>query len=122
MTSPKSITPVLSGLTQAEIEQAYPGQAELRQADKYTYRYPGGESYLDADLRAAAALREIAATGVRRPLIVSHEMIGRMLVSNLLDLDPRLAFGYKHPSSVIYRVDAAAGTLDELVESGTLEG
>jgi broad specificity phosphatase PhoE len=56
----------------------------------------------------------IARSGVARPLFVSHEMIGRMLLRNLLDLQPLEALTYGHPHEVIYRVDPAARTLDEI--------
>lgn len=52
-----------------------------RQQDKYHWRFPGGESYADADHRAARALGQIAGQRVRRALIVSHEMIGRLLMA-----------------------------------------
>jgi broad specificity phosphatase PhoE len=60
----------LSGLTRAEIAAAWPGQVEARAHDKYFYRFPGGESYADADVRAGRALDRIARSGVRAPLLV----------------------------------------------------
>ena len=50
----------------------------------------------------------IAASGVVRPLLVSHEMIGRMLLRNLLDLAPAEALAYGHPHGVVYRVDVSS--------------
>ena len=52
----------MAGLTSTEIERAFPGQMALRAANRYGWRFPDGESYADADRRAAVALRRIAAT------------------------------------------------------------
>lgn len=75
-------------MTTAEINARFPGELD-RRADKYHWTFPGGESYADARTRAARALSTITADGARRPLIVSYEMIGRMLVLNQLGLDPQ---------------------------------
>jgi len=105
----------MAGLTNSEIEKSYPGELERRSSDHYRWRFPSGESYEDADRRAAIALQKVAATGVRRPLLVSHEMIGRMLLRNLLDLDPAEALTTRQAHHVVYRVDVlkrALGVLD----------
>jgi len=104
----------LSGLTRAEIAAAWPGQAEARARDKYLYRFPRGESYADADVRAGRALARIARSGARAPLLVSHEMIGRMLLKNLAGLDPGAALGRTHPWDVVYKVRPAPGTIEVL--------
>lgn len=77
----------MAGLTSTEIEQRFPGEMTRLSHGKYEWRFPGGESYADADHRAKAALLQIAHLGVQRPLIVSHEMIARMLLRSLLHLD-----------------------------------
>jgi probable phosphoglycerate mutase len=104
----------MAGLRADEVEAAFPGALARRAADKYHWRYPEGESYADGDVRAAAALRVVAGSGSARPLLVSHEMIGRMLLRNLLDLAPEEALAYGHPHGVLYRVDVATRTLEEI--------
>ncbi len=104
----------MAGLTGEETEAAFPGEMSRRAADKYRWRFPDGESYADGDIRAAAALRQVGGSGAIRPLLVSHEMMGRMLLRNLLELTPDQALAYRHPHDVIYRVDVTAGTLDEI--------
>jgi broad specificity phosphatase PhoE len=81
----------MAGLTREEIEASFPGALARRAEDKYRWRFPGGESYADADGRAGTALARIDAAGPRHPLIVSHEMIGRMLLRHLLDADAATA-------------------------------
>jgi broad specificity phosphatase PhoE len=97
-----------SGLTSAEIDGRWPGQRAVREQAKYTFRFPGGESYADAEVRAARAL---AAIGVPRPLIVSHEMIGRLLLPQLGVPD---ALSTRQPSDVIYQV-RPKGELNRLI-------
>jgi broad specificity phosphatase PhoE len=104
----------MAGLTGEETEAVFPGEMSRRAADKYRWRFPDGESYAAGDIRAAGALRVVGASGVARPLLVSHEMMGRMLLRNLLDLTPDEALGYGHPHGVVYRIDVAAKTLDEI--------
>jgi probable phosphoglycerate mutase len=104
----------MAGLTSAEANVRFPGALDQRALDKYYWRFPGGESYADADQRAAAALSRIAQTGSRRPLIVSHEMIGRMLLRNLLGRRPADVLDTKQPHQVVYRVDLTSGQVDEL--------
>lgn len=104
----------MAGLRAEEVEVAFPGALSLRSADKYRWRFPDGESYADGDVRAASALRVIAAAGTARPLLVSHEMIGRMLLRHLLDVPVAEALAYGHPHDVIFRVDVATKTLKEI--------
>jgi broad specificity phosphatase PhoE len=104
----------MAGMTNEEIERAFPGELARRSRDKYQWRFPNGESYADADLRAASVLRQVAESGSSRPLIVTHEMIARMLLRNLLTLEPKeaLTLGLLH--SVIYRVHVESKTVIEI--------
>ena len=106
-----------AGLTNDDIEATYPGSFEARAREKYRWRFPGGESYADVDERAALALESIAASSAR-PLIVSHEMIGRMLLRHLLDLSPEDALSRKHPHNIVYRVDMVTAELTPLAVPG----
>ena len=99
-----------SGLTSAEIDADWPGQRAAREQDKYAFRFPDGESYADANVRAGRALAEVARSGARRPLLVSHEMIGRML---LKQLGVAGSLQLRQSSELIYRV-RSGGEVDEL--------
>jgi broad specificity phosphatase PhoE len=101
----------MAGLTSAEIQRAFPGEMDRRAARKYEWRFPGGESYADADGRAVVALQRIATTVARRPLIVSHEMIGRMLLRRLLGADPATALSWRHPHDIVFEVDPVNRTV-----------
>ena len=104
----------MSGMTNEEIELVFPGELARRSHDKYLWRFPDGESYADADLRAASALRQMAESGRLRPLVVSHEMIGRMLLRNLLVLEPEEALNLGLTHRVIYRVHVESKTVVEI--------
>jgi probable phosphoglycerate mutase len=97
-----------SGLVDEQIDARFPGARARRAADKYEWRFPGGESYADADARVARALQRIGRRPARRPLLVSHEMVGRLLQRHLLGLDPQTALARSHPHDVVYEIDPAA--------------
>lgn len=94
----------LAGLTNDEIERSNPGLLAERRSCVYDWRFPGGESYSDGDLRAAAALQRIEDVPARRPVLVTHEMIGRMLVRNLLGLSPEDALSRSFAQGTVYEV------------------
>jgi broad specificity phosphatase PhoE len=100
-----------TGLTNDEIDAGFPGERTKRAAGKYEYRFPGGESYADADIRVGRALSRI--TG-RRPLLVAHEMVGRMLLRHLLGLDPAAALARTLPHEVVLEIDPGAGLCREV--------
>ena len=104
----------MAGMTNEEIERTFPGEMARRSRDKYKWRFPNGESYSDSDLRAASALRQIAESGRFRPLVVCHEMIGRMLLRNLLGLEPEEALKLGLSHGVIYRIDVQSKTAVEI--------
>jgi broad specificity phosphatase PhoE len=93
-----------SGLTNPEIESRWPVECAARELDRYGFRVPGGESYADVDLRAGRALAVVAAAGVLRPLLVSHESIGKMLLKHLCRLSSAEALQTSQPNDVVYRI------------------
>jgi len=101
----------LGGLTNDEIERSHPGLLAERRACLYGWRFPGGESYADGELRAAAALSDIETTFVRRPVLVTHEMIARMLVKNLLGLSADEALNQSFTQGTVYQVTPMKGIL-----------
>jgi len=105
---------LMAGLTTAEAEARFPGQLGHRLENKYEWRFPGGESYADADSRAALALKLIHNTGARRPLIVTHEMIGRMLLRNLTGWPAKSALVTQQPHHLVYQVNPASGQVWDL--------
>jgi broad specificity phosphatase PhoE len=103
-----------AGLTDEEIDIRDPDHWRRRSIDKYRWAFPDGESYADADVRAGDALARIGRHPARRPLVVSHEMMGRMLQRHLLGLDRYEALARVHPNNVIYSIDPGGRTIREL--------
>ncbi|CAM3414734.1 Histidine phosphatase family protein [Deinococcus saxicola] len=101
----------LAGLWPAERVARFPTLAEARKRDKYRTVLPGGESYETAAPRAACALQRIRSDGPGYVLIVSHEMIGRLLRMHLLGLMPERAMALSHPQDTIYRIEAGQLTM-----------
>lgn len=96
---------VMAGMTWAEIERDHPGTREERAANRYGWRFPGGESYAQARTRARRALSECGWSSTGAPLLVTHEMISRMLRAELRGLDPAHALALRHPLGVVIDVD-----------------
>ncbi len=84
---------------------AFPSWPKLGKRDKYRTVLPGGESYETASPRVVRALQNIQEDGPCHVLIVSHEMIGRLLRMHLLALTPEQAMTLRHPQDKIYRIE-----------------
>lgn len=81
-----------AGLSWNEIEQRDPQLCERFLADPARVQHPGGESYLDLQQRAQPAFNEIVS---RHPgqnvLVLAHNMVNRVLLAGMLELDLRHA-------------------------------
>ena len=78
------------GLTRAEVDQRFPGEANEWEKDPYTFAPTEGESGLAVAARALPALIEIVrAHPGGKVLIASHKATIRILLSALLGFDPR---------------------------------
>ena len=86
-----------AGLTNGELDARYPTWRTERTADLYHWRFPGGESYADAHRRAHRALSSRPVAAASCPLIITHEMIARMIVAILQQLDVDEAFARNLP-------------------------
>lgn len=104
---------VCDGLTYAEIAERFPDVAEGRQADKFEYRYPGGESYLDVVNRVDRVIIELER--YRTPvLVIAHRAVLRALYAYFVQLPPRDAPHIDMPlHTVIKLTPTAYGCLEE---------
>lgn len=101
----------LAGMTWEEVDAAYPGLREERAANRYGWAFPGGESYAQARARARKALSSCGWASTGLPLLVSHEMIGRMLRAELRGLDAAGALALRHPHQVVFEIDHGVETM-----------
>lgn len=97
------------GLTLAEVDQRWPGFREQREGQKWTTRWPEGESYQDVDARltelCAERLRALLDDAAADPLaITGHETTNKVLLGRLLQLEPSVVTRLAQPNHVIYRL------------------
>ena len=93
------------GLTRQEVDERYPGERarRMRDKDRVSYQYAGGESLADILTRARSVAGRL---DERTTLIVAHAGINRVLVAVLAGLEARLNDLYQ-PHDVIYRIARA---------------
>jgi probable phosphoglycerate mutase len=88
------------GLTNAEIEERFPGQQALRRRQHWSYVVPGGESYA---LVARRAQQWLARQDPSQTVIaVAHDMVSRVLRGLYLNLPSSAALALDHPHTRIY--------------------
>lgn len=75
---------VCDGLTYGEIEEKYPEDFKQRDADKYNYRYLGGESYRDVVIRLEPIIMELERS--ENVLIVTHQAILRCIYAYFMNI------------------------------------
>ncbi|WP_435744533.1 histidine phosphatase family protein [Microbacterium sp. PMB16] len=97
-----------AGMTWDEIDEQFPGAREERAANRWGWAFPGGESYAQARARARKALSSCGWASAGVPLLVSHEMIGRMLRAELRGLDAAGALSLRHPQGVVFEIERGA--------------
>ncbi|KAK3990786.1 6-phosphofructo-2-kinase-domain-containing protein [Cladorrhinum sp. PSN332] len=68
---------VCDGMTYQEIADLYPEDFQARDADKYNYRYRGGESYRDVVIRLEPIIMELERS--EDILIISHQAVIRCI-------------------------------------------
>lgn len=96
----------MAGLTWSEIDERFPTAREDRAENRYGWAFPGGESYAQAKGRARRALSVCGWASSGIPLLVSHEMIGRLLRAELRGLAPASALSLRHPQGVVFEIDS----------------
>lgn len=70
-------------MTYEEIEEKYPMDFVARDQNKFSYRYPRGESYEDLVARLEPVIMELERQG--NVLVVSHQAVLRCLLAYFLD-------------------------------------
>ncbi|MBT2475466.1 histidine phosphatase family protein [Microbacterium sp. ISL-103] len=95
----------MAGLTWDEVDDRYPSARDSRADNRYGWAFPGGESYAQARSRARRALSACGWAAEGTPLLVSHEMLGRMLRAELRGLDATAALSLRHPHDVVFEIE-----------------
>jgi probable phosphoglycerate mutase len=95
---------VWSGELRAEVKRRWPEEWAALEADPYHSRGPGCENYPDMSVRVRPFVDELVAGAGRRIAVVSHGMIGRVMVGLLMGFDEPAMLAFRQPNQVIYRV------------------
>jgi len=91
-----------TGMTFEEVAAAHPEDWARREADKWTARPPGGESYADVAARARSWLEEQDDSRTR--IVVCHGLLGRVLRGLYGGLPPETIFTLDEPQSTLFRL------------------
>jgi len=70
-------------MTYEEIQEQHPKEFASRDEDKYTYRYPKGESYADLVARLEPVIMELEKQ--ENILVIAHQAVARCLLAYFLD-------------------------------------
>ncbi|KYM78171.1 6-phosphofructo-2-kinase/fructose-2,6-biphosphatase [Atta colombica] len=93
---------VCEGLSYEEMQERYPQEFAWRDQDKLRYRYPWGESYIDAMLRVEPVIAELQCSN--NVLVVSHQAILRCIIGFFLDKKPEELPYMEVPLHTIIRI------------------
>jgi broad specificity phosphatase PhoE len=103
---------VCDGMTYAEIAEVMPQEYEARQADKFRYRYPRGESYQDVIQRLEPVIFELERE--RAPvLVIGHQAVLRALYAYMMDRPPQECPFVSIPLHTILELEPTAYGCDE---------
>jgi broad specificity phosphatase PhoE/predicted kinase len=103
---------VCDGMTYAEISTVMPHEYEARQADKFRYRYPRGESYQDVIQRLEPVIFELERE--RAPvLVIGHQAVLRALYAYMMDRPPNECPFVSIPLHTILELEPTAYGCDE---------
>ncbi len=93
-----------SGYLYDEVRKKWSEEWQAYQADRFNYRGPNCENVPDMMERARPFLDEILAHPANTIAIVSHGMIGKIMVSMLLEFDERSTLDLGQPNDVVFKL------------------
>ena len=93
-----------SGLLRADVRKRWPSEWAALENDPYYYRGPGCENYPDMIARSKPFVEEVVTSPARRIAVISHGMIGRVMVGTLMGFGESEMLDFKQPNDVVYRV------------------
>jgi len=91
-----------SGLTKKEVNSLNPDFFEQREANKWSYQWPEGESYADASMRAKEFIESY--DRLNGSIIIAHRSFNRVLLGELLGLSPDETLNLEQSNDVIFEI------------------
>ena len=101
-----------SGYMYSEVQVKWAEEWNSLQADRFKYRGPNCENYPDMIERAAPFLDDIQSNSGNNIAIVSHGMIGRVMVAQLIGLNEKDTLDFHQANDVIFRVTLHEGSVE----------
>lgn len=95
-----------SGHLREEVVARWPDEWAARQADVFHYRGPNCENYPDMFVRARPFVTALCALEEERIAVVSHGMIGKVMVSILLRLREEETLAVHQPNDTVFHVSS----------------
>jgi broad specificity phosphatase PhoE len=93
-----------SGHLYEEVKSQWAEEWAALQADPFHYRGPGCENFPDMIERATPFVQELLTNPAENIAIVSHGMIGRVMIGIVMQFDEAQMLEFTQPNDVIYRV------------------
>jgi len=108
-----------SGALHADIPVRWPTEWAAWDADRYSTRSPGGESFGDVAARAQAFVDDTATVPGPRIAVIAHGFFNRALSGVLLSLTPRQTIAIRQPNDTVIRiVDGPGGRTADHFKNG----
>lgn len=101
-----------SGHLYKDLRHKWPEDWAKWQKDRYRMRPPGGENYPDMFARVAPFIEGLGATKGEHIAILSHGMIGRIMISSLMGLQPGQTMRMRQANNVVIRLQIDAGKVE----------
>lgn len=96
-----------SGHLYEDVKRNWPAEWAALEADRFHYRGPNCENYPDMIARVSPFIDEILVSDSRCIAIVSHGLIGRVMVGILMRYSEAETLTYRQPNDVVYVVHTA---------------
>lgn len=97
-----------SGHLRSEVSERWAEEYSALLADPFHYRGPNCENYPDMFERARPFVDELRDMGAGTIAVVSHGMIGKVMIALLLGLDEDETVAVYQPNDVVFRVTIGA--------------
>ncbi len=101
-----------SGQMLSEVEARYPQAWQARTDDPFQHRPPGGENLSDMQERVGTFLQSLYAIDCDVVGLVTHGVMSRVILMDLLGLNPLEAVRAYHPNDAFYRLSFRATEIE----------
>lgn len=101
-----------SGHLYKEVQHKWPEHWAALEADRFNYRGPNCENYPDMINRSKPFLDEIQSRPEENIAVVSHGMIGKAMVAQLLNLGEDETLGLHQANDEVFKVKLNNGTVE----------